>query len=146
MANYQTSAAAIIPTQTKREQDFVLRRLHSDPGPSIVRALKKEGLQWEGPAADEIEAQADFGIYLYSYECLDVDRIIWVVAEWQRHFEITQAWSMEWANTCDKGRLGAFGGGAAIVYLGNVEWLNTTLWVMNKAHELGVSLDGVTCG
>jgi hypothetical protein len=49
-------------------------------------------------------------------------------------FRPTEAVGFEWAHTCSRPVLGAFGGGAALVTAENVEYLNTATWLHHQAR------------
>lgn len=75
------------------------------------------------------------------------------------HFQIEGRVGLEYANTCDRGRPGGFGGGAAFISKDDIEWLSTRAWLEQKlsadrsfalsqaldAHQLPEGIELVHC-
>jgi hypothetical protein len=75
------------------------------------------------------------------------------------HFQIEGSVGLEYANTCDRGRPGGFGGGAAFISKDGIEWLGTRAWLEQKlsadrsfalsqaldAHQLPEGVELVSC-
>jgi hypothetical protein len=68
----------------------------------------------------------------------DPERVIAFVLLCAEQFDLKGLWGFEYANTCSKARLDAFGGGAHVIDLGarkSIGWVSTNEW-------LAVALDG----
>ncbi|GGZ32761.1 hypothetical protein [Asticcacaulis endophyticus] len=60
------------------------------------------------------------------------ENVIDFVRRCARALPLTGLWGFEWANTCSKSRLDAFGGGAHVLTLATgetVAWIDTHLWL-----------------
>ena len=68
----------------------------------------------------------------------DPERVIEFVLLCAEQFDLKGLWGFEYANTCSKPRLDAFGGGAHVIDLGarkSIGWISTNEWLV-------VALDG----
>ncbi len=65
-----------------------------------------------------------------------MDSLLLVVAHFQCVFKIEKPWAIQWSWTCEKPRIGGFGGGAAVVYKGDIHFLDTWKWCCKKIYEL----------
>ncbi|NEY92165.1 hypothetical protein [Tabrizicola oligotrophica] len=68
----------------------------------------------------------------------DVEQVIGFVLRLTETFDLTGLWGFDYANTCSRPRIDAFGGGAHVVDLGarkSVGWTSTQTW-------LAVALNG----
>jgi len=68
----------------------------------------------------------------------DPERVIAFVLLCAEKFDLKGLWGFEYANTCSKPRLDAFGGGAHVIDLGarkSIGWVSTNEW-------LSIALDG----
>lgn len=62
----------------------------------------------------------------------DPERVIDFVLRCAGAFDLTGRWGFQWANTCSRPRLDAFGGGAHVLDLGTrktVAWIDTAGWL-----------------
>jgi len=62
----------------------------------------------------------------------DVEAVIRFVLRLAEDLDLTGLWGFEYANTCSRPRLGAFGGGGHVIDLGNrttIGWTNTNEWL-----------------
>ena len=98
-------------------QDMVLAALglaekrDGDPCLQVVHDAK-EGTVWVG-----------------SEDSGDVDYTADLVQALLKRFNLDLVVSFEWANTCSKPRLGAFGGGAVVISRRNADWFNNGTFV-----------------
>ena len=57
----------------------------------------------------------------------------WWFSAWiAEDLDLSGLWGFEYANTCSRARLGAFGGGAHVINLGKrttIGWTNTNEWL-----------------
>jgi hypothetical protein len=71
----------------------------------------------------EFRENAKLGRHLWVYadEWADLDRVAHLVKKFLRQFRPDESWSLTYATTCSKLRLGEFGGGAVFVTASNIE-------------------------
>ena len=88
----------------------------------------------EEPHGLSIEADED-GVWIHSEESASVEAAA-DIARWL----LTQPGApevvgFEWASTCSKPRLDAFGGGGVIVTKAGARWMNTGDWLSREMHN-----------
>lgn len=98
----QDMVLAALGLAEKRDGDPCLQVVHDD----------KEGTVWVG-----------------SEDSGDVDYTADLAQAFLRHFDLDLVVSFEWANTCSRPRLDAFGGGAVVISRRNADWFNTGTFV-----------------
>jgi len=62
--------------------------------------------------------------WLHATEGGDPGRVAHLVQKFLKRFRLNQCWSLTYATTCSKPRLGEFGGGAVVVTTDNIRWNN----------------------
>lgn len=70
------------------------------------------GFHWEDNRNDNAV------LWVYAEECGNVDDVCDFVGYVQSYCGLTEPFVIEWANSCSKPRLDAFGGGCAVIYKG----------------------------
>ena len=65
---------------------------------------------------------------------VEVDALCELLSDWLKETGASKSIGIEWANTCSKPRLDAFGGGAAVVRASGVTYCTTGQWL---AEETG---------
>jgi len=65
-----------------------------------------------------------------------VDVLVEFLQEVLRRFMPDGSIGFEWANTCSRSRLDAFGGGAVLVTLDDAKWMNTGSWLSAARKDL----------
>ena len=75
-------------------------------------------------------------IWIYSEEGGNLENVANTVKTFLAKFRPNEIWSMEFAFTCSKPRIGEFGGGAMIVTATDIKWLNTTTWIQSEVAAL----------
>ena len=107
---------------------------------NAARALE---LYNDTPADDDRFSLSDFfrlslngesGSQLWIYEDAtgDPEHVIQFVLLCAEQFDLKGLWGFEYANTCSRPRLKAFGGGAHVVDLGtrkSIGWVSTNTWL-----------------
>jgi hypothetical protein len=63
-------------------------------------------------------------LWLYAEEYGDVDSAAWLVQKFLKQFRPDRCWSITYATTCSKPRVGEFGGGAVFVTADEIFWEN----------------------
>ncbi len=61
-------------------------------------------------------------LWLYSDEHGDLNQVTQFVQKFLRRFRPDQSWTLTYAETCSKPRIGEFGGGAVVVRANAVDW------------------------
>ena len=56
--------------------------------------------------------------------CGNPDNVAWLVQKFLKKFRPDQCWSLTYAATCSKPRVGEFGGGAVFVTADEIKWQN----------------------
>jgi len=62
----------------------------------------------------------------------DVEQVIGFVLNLAQEFDLKGLWGFDYANSCSRPRVGAFGGGAHVIDLGartTIGWTNTNEWL-----------------
>ena len=63
-------------------------------------------------------------LWVYAEEYGNPDNVAWLVQKFLKTFRPDQCWSLTWASTCSKPRIGEFGGGAIFVTADEIKWQN----------------------
>jgi hypothetical protein len=63
-------------------------------------------------------------LWLYTEEGGEPDHVAWLVQEFLKRFHPQECWSLTYATTCSKPRVGEFGGGAVFVTAEEIRWQN----------------------
>ena len=70
----------------------------------------------------------ELGLWVYAEDAVNIEHIVLLVRAFLKKFRPKTCWTLEYAETCSKPRIGAFGGGAVIVTATNAQWLSTGMW------------------
>ena len=79
-------------------------------------------------------------LWVYADESGDVDRVVHLVQKFLKKFRPDQCWSLTYATTCSKPRVGEFGGGAVFVTAKETKWQNASDFI--KDQEQIFKLEG----
>jgi len=71
-------------------------------------------------------------LWLYTDESGDLERLAHLVQKFLRAFRPHQCWSLTYATTCSKPRVGEFGGGALFVTADNIRWHNADEFIQQE--------------
>lgn len=123
MANYYTEFSEVIPCENEIQRRWLEKML--------ATAVRDKG---EGHPACEFARQAEGHMWVNSSDsgAEDLEALVLVVCGFQLKFQITEPWSLTWAETCSSPRVGKFSGGAVVVFKGKDEWLYTHSWCDKK--------------
>ena len=58
-------------------------------------------------------------VWMYAEETADLGALWYQIEEWQKAYGIKAPFTMTWADTCSKPRVGEFGGGWSVTYKGH---------------------------
>ena len=136
--NYQLFSE-MISGLTADEAEWIERMLGCDPEePSILEEagfdLKEIDLEyWPGFESELRNAEGEF--WLYGDEYANVSHAGEFVRAFLAKFRSDQCWSLTWAETCSKPRVGEFGGGGLFVTAKEVTALNATDWVNQQRQQ-----------
>ena len=130
MANDYTSFAALIGVDNQEQCDWIMAKL-SDVDEDVWIASEIYPVTGGGWYLEN----CPLGVFVGDSEGGDIDRLVEIVAEYQTTFNIKRCWGMEWAFTCSKLRVDAFGGGAAFVAGGVVQYNFTNEWLQERTKE-----------
>jgi hypothetical protein len=61
-------------------------------------------------------------LWLYADGCGNPDNVAWLVRKFLKQFRPKQCWSLTYAATCSKPRVGDFAGGAVFVTADEIKW------------------------
>ncbi len=156
MANHYTQFSEVIPAKSHEERDFISMgftaiddltdRLSADAeaagtydedhdyaadAKALYTAEFGEDafdIVAEGWTCQEFEIEKDGGVWVSAEEGGSLDLIGYVVAAWQKKFDIQEPWQITWSSSCSKPRVGEFGGGGMVVYKGKTHSLSAFSW------------------
>jgi hypothetical protein len=92
---------------------------------ALVLAEKHDAL----PCLQVTHDEKENTVWVRSEDSGNVDYTADLVQAFLRRFDLDRVISFQWANTCDRLRLDAFGGGALVISRRNADWLNTGTFV-----------------
>ena len=101
-------------------------RIPDDEFTAIVRALNAVDYSFR------VARESD-GIWISHDENACPDVVAQFVQAILTKFDLTQTVTFEWAHTCSRPEVNAFGGGAARVTKGHIEMMTTAMWVSEAA-------------
>jgi len=85
--------------------------------------------------SEEVHEEWGHHLRVYSTEHGYVDRVAHLVQKFLRKFRPDACWSLTYACTCSKPRVGEFGGGAVVVTATKIEHFNTWQFVEQKGDN-----------
>ena len=122
MANNYCLMSEQIETESEKAARWIEKQLakaaESDEG--YVCSCEREGAK----------------VWVYSEEYCDLDRLLDVLAAYQKKFGDQRAIVLSWAFTCSKPRLSEFDGGASVVVAGKIKSISARQWAEKLAGEL----------
>lgn len=132
---------------TKKQEDWLRRQLEpiivvngkefpEDKAPdgdqSDYRGLRflrdytpdDDDFEWCGFHTDFEGCGKDRHAWVYAEENGDPGRVVHLVQSFLKRFRPHECWSLTYATTCSKPRVGEFGGGAVFVTVDDIRWQN----------------------
>ena len=64
-------------------------------------------------------------LWFYTEDWGNADNVAWLVQKFLKQFRPQECWSLSYAATCSKPRIGEFGGGAVFVTADTIVWQNS---------------------
>lgn len=77
-------------------------------------------------------------LWIHDGEYGDVESVIAFVQRLAEELDLTGLWGFDFANTCSRPRLDAFGGGAHVIDLGarkSIGWISTHEWLTSVLND-----------
>lgn len=132
MANNYTEFSELIENLTDEERSWFERRME-----------KLEADNEEDFIGDFSYGIEDGGktLWIYSDESGDIDVACDVIQEFLAEFRPSESFTLSWAATCSKPRVGEFGGGAVYVTADRVEYVSSWGWIDQKKN--GTDLESI---
>jgi hypothetical protein len=135
MADYFTHFSCLLDVGTPQNAARAL---------DLYNALSEEGAS-EDPPSDgfDLSIQPEHGgtmLWMRDDVTGDPARLIQFVKRCAKAFELTGRWGFQYANTCSRPRINAFGGGAHVLDLATGEtiaWTYTNGWLEDHLAEGG---------
>ncbi|MFH1632969.1 MAG: hypothetical protein ABIG63_03035 [Chloroflexota bacterium] len=116
---------------------FVAENLTSEEKVWCERALKLAERHYDsrGEIMPSITIDRD-AIWVHDDDGGDIEEAVRLVQMFFGRWRPQAVASIEFAHTCDKPRVGAFGGGAVVFTAKTEEWINTDRWAAELMGEL----------
>lgn len=124
MANNYTQFSCLLSVTNPAERQWWRHLLDT--------AEEETGLLGDLVGDDHVGFDAELtedGVWFYSEESGCPEHVAAAVQAFFSRFRLDGQFGFEWAEWCDKPRLGEFGGGGCYVTTGEVRWLNTAGWL-----------------
>jgi len=83
---------------------------------------------------DDDRKSAEWGrhLWIYAEDHGDVGRVAHIIRKFLKQFRPEQCWSLTYATSCSKPRVGEFGGGAVFVTANEIQWQNADDFVQQQ--------------
>ncbi len=96
-----------------------------------------ENVGFDYSFSEDVDEEWGHHLWIYSQEHGCVDRVAHLVQKFLRKFRPDQCWSLTYAGTCSKPRVGDFGGGAIFVTASDIKYFNAWEFVeqQEKRHK-----------
>jgi hypothetical protein len=142
MADYFTYFSVVVPLRDAAQQEYAVElaakaagcclRDEDAPIPDGIPPDLADVLhEWRF----ETEAQDDTGIWLHSQEG-GVDAACGFIQHLLKRFDPEGRVEFEWSHDCSKPRVGAYGGGAAVVTADKILTMSTSEWLRQQTDSL----------
>lgn len=101
-----------------------------------------EGFQWPAWWDDDAEHLGfDFDLradtfWVYAEESGNLDTLAELLLQFITKFRPDEVFTLTWAETCSKMRIGQFSGGAMVVSKDGVEFFNATTWARQQVAKI----------
>lgn len=141
MANYYTNVSFVMDVKTSENQaravtilahleKFADDRDYSLPS-ELHELFKSMELEDFSGVPFNVSAEGATGLWFHNDEDFDVDKAVTFIQHLITTLDLPPV-GFEWANDCDKARVGAFGGGAVFVTREEIRWTNTSQWLSDQ--------------
>jgi hypothetical protein len=123
--NWFTQVHALAAELIGHTEDGEARENIEGPQDVVLAALGLAEKRDGDPCLQVVYDDKEGTVWVGSEDSGDVDYTADLVQAFLRRFNLDRVISFQWANTCSKPRLDAFGGGAVVISRRNADWLNT---------------------
>ena len=141
MANYYTQASFLVSFETKEKENeasTILSALenHEDEPcqgelKDLAKAMELEDYCYVGFSCQDEDSLT---WWIYADETIDVNRTVQFF-EYLVRKDLCKPFGFQWADTCSKARLDAFGGGAVLISKEGTEWMSTDAWLFEQNQK-----------
>ena len=133
MANNHTLFSEMLPIANQEERKWLERLIEQieegdKDGPDNIFVKKYSDSFQENYLGFDCKFEDD-GLWVYTEESGNVDAVAAFVQYFLKRFHPNNYWTLSWACTCDKPRIGEFDGGAILVTARDVKFNNSYLWL-----------------
>jgi hypothetical protein len=158
MANNYLQFSEVLPRLTAEEEAWLRAQLRcvavldgTETEIADCDDETTEGAEWVGPRflRDEEDYDPDCGLsfefefdddhgewgrhlWVYAEESGEPGNVAWLVRKFLKQFRPHQCWSLAWAETCSKLRVGEFYGGAVFVTSEDIKWQSAYQFVKQE--------------
>lgn len=125
MADYFTHFSCLLDVRTPENAARALKLYDDQPE-------DEDGFRLSDCFHLSLEREGSTELWIYDDDSGDPERVIEFVLLCAETFDLKGLWGFEYANTCSRPRLDAFGGGAHVIDLGNrksIGWVSTNEWL-----------------
>ena len=133
MANNYTIFSEMLLISGKEEREWLERLIEQlengdEEGPDAA-FVKEYSNNFHGNYLGFDAKFEDEGLWIYTEESGNVDAVAAFVQYFLERFHPDKYWTLTWACTCSKPRVGEFDGGAILVTAKDIKFNNSYLWL-----------------
>jgi len=111
--------------------------LEDDEFAAVLKERQANVSWWNGI---EVERESPTELWFHHDECANIDVCVELIQATLKKFDLSIAIGFEWANTCSKPRVDAYGGGAVVVTKNDSKYVNTGSWVSQTIQDMELEL------
>ena len=130
MANNYTQFSEVLPNLTDEEARWLKKQLEV--------GCEGFGALYQFDTDDERDGWGRH-LWFYAEEVGDPEQVVCLVQKFLRRFRPDQYWSLTFACTCSKPRVGAFDGGAVFVTANDIKWQDVHGFIEAEAKRFPAS-------
>jgi hypothetical protein len=132
MANNYTLFSEVLPNLTDEEAQWLKEQLET--------GLEDSGVLHQFDTDDEPDGWGRY-LWLYADESADLEQVAIFVQKFLRQFRPDQYWSLTFATTCSKPRVGEFSGGALFVTANDIKWQGSHAFIEAESKAFSATPD-----
>ena len=141
MANNYCQWSESIEELTEEEMDWLHSCFSWEPPEGAFDDEKFEWPAWYDRDAESVHFEYDLDrkrgiLHVYAEEYGNIDTLSALIHEFIQKFRPDFIFSMSWADTCSKMRIGEFGGGAMVISREGEKWINTDDFINNTVNAI----------
>lgn len=124
MADYYTHLSILV-TGSEEELDHLIRMLND--------ANDELDQEEEGSSMGVLYEKEKRGVWIHDDAgYVEIEPLCEAISSWLSHFNSPKYVTVEWAHTCSRPILDAYGGGAALIRAERVDYLSTAQWLRQQ--------------